>query len=100
MVSLWNSCHKHKHTHTHGYLCLLYRRVRALSVHHAEGDALGLRGEDPADGGPAVAHGDAYQAVAARLDEELSGAVPEAGDVLDAEGDGQAGEHTEAEGER
>lgn len=71
------------------HLRLLHGGVGTLSVHHAEGDALGLRGEDPGDAGPGVSHGDAYQAVAARLDEELSGAVPETGDVFDAEGDGQ-----------
>ena len=81
-------------THPQVHLGLLHGRVGALPVHHAEGDALGVRGEHPADAGPSVPHGDADQTVAAALDEELSGAVPEVGDVVDAEGHGHAGERT------
>lgn len=58
-------------------LGLLQRGVWALSVDHAEGDALGLGGERPADGGTRSAHVDGDGAVTAGLDEKLPGAVTE-----------------------
>lgn len=58
-------------------LGLLQRSVCALPVDHAEGDALGLGGERPADGGTRGAHADGDGAVTAGLDEQLPGAVAE-----------------------
>lgn len=69
---------------------LLQRRLGALPVHHAEGDALGLGGEGPGDGGARPAHADGDGAVAAGLDEELPGAVAERRDVVHREADGDA----------
>lgn len=58
-------------------LRLLQRGVCALSVDHAEGDALGFGGERPADGGTRRAHVDGDGAVTAGLDEKLPGVVTE-----------------------
>lgn len=68
---------------------LLQRRVRALPVDHAEGDALGLRRERPGDGGPGCVHHDGDGAVAAGLDEQLPAAVLQARDVIHREVDVQ-----------
>lgn len=57
------------------YLGLLNRCVKCLSVHHSEGDALGLGRENPADDGAAVAHGDGNCAVATGLDKQLTGTI-------------------------
>lgn len=54
---------------------MLQQGVCALSVEHAEGDALGFRGEGPADGGTRGAHVDGDGAVTAGFDEKLTGAV-------------------------
>lgn len=68
-------------------LGLLQWDLCVLSVDHTEGDALGLGGEHPGDGGTRVAHGDGDGAVTAGLDEELSGVVPEPCDVIHRKGD-------------
>lgn len=68
---------------------LLQRRVRALPVDHAEGDALGLRRERPGDGGPGRVHHDGDGAVTAGLDEQLPAAVLQARDVIHREVDVQ-----------
>lgn len=59
------------------YLGLLNRCVKCLSVHHSEGDALGLGRENPADDGPAVAHSDGNGAIATGLDKQLTGTIAE-----------------------
>ena len=68
------------------HLGVLGGREGVLAVHHAEGDALGLGGEHPGDGGPVLgphrAHRDGDHAVAAGADEQLPGRRPEARDVL------------------
>lgn len=61
---------------TPAHLGLLQWRLSTLPVDHAEGDALGFRGERPCDGGAGAAHGELDGAVTAGLDEELSGALP------------------------
>lgn len=72
------------------YLWVFHLNFLRLPVNDAERDALWLRGEDPADGRAAVAHGNRDGAVAAGLDEELPGTVPELSDVVQAERDGHA----------
>ena len=69
------------------YLGLLQGDVSAVSIHHAEGDALGLGGKHPADSGTGVANGDGDDAVAAGLDEELPELVSKLGDLINTEGD-------------
>lgn len=66
---------------------LLQRRVCALPVDHAEGDALGLRRERPGDGGTGRVHDDGDGAVTAGLDEKLPAAVLKARDVIDSQVD-------------
>lgn len=62
-------------------------RVSGFPVNDAEGDALRLRGKRPADGRPAVAHGNRYHTVAAGLDEDFPGTFAELGNIFDAERD-------------
>ena len=49
-----------------------------------------VRGEGPGHSGTRAAHGDGDGAVTAGFDEELLGAVPKPGDVIDREVDGES----------
>lgn len=68
------------------YLALVERRVFCLLEDHTEGDALGIRREDPADGEARLSHGDGDQAVGTGPHKQLPAALPEAGDLLYCEG--------------
>lgn len=69
-------------------------------VEHTEGDALGFRGESPADSGTRTAHGNGDGAVTTGLDEELPGAVPKPWDVIDREVDRKTAAQVEKPGHK
>ena len=56
--------------------------VRTVSEDHAEGDALGLRGEGPGHCGATAVHTEREATVTTGLDEELSITVPKRNDVV------------------
>lgn len=68
------------------HLALIQWGVLRLPEDHTEGDALGVGGEDPADGEACLGHGDGDEAVGAGSHEQLPGTLPEAGDLLRGEG--------------
>lgn len=67
-------------------LTLIQWCVLCLLEDHAEGDALGVGGEDPADGEACLGHGDGDEAVGTRPHEQLPVAFPEVGDLFHCEG--------------
>lgn len=68
------------------HLALIQRCGLGLPEDHAEGDAPGVRGEDPADGEPHLSHADGDETVGTGPDKQLPVALPEAGDVFHCEG--------------
>lgn len=68
------------------YLTLIQRCVLRLLEDHAEGDTLGVGGEDPADGEACLGHGDGDEAVGAGPYEQLPVALPKVGDLFHREG--------------
>lgn len=68
------------------YLTLIQGCVLRLPEDHAEGDTLGVGGEDPADGEACLSHGDGDEAVGAGPHKQLPVALPEAGDLFHCEG--------------
>lgn len=67
------------------YLGLFWRRIQVLSVDHAEGDALGFGGEDPADHKTRMCSSYENDTVTAGPDEELSGLIAKLNHVLHTE---------------
>lgn len=67
-------------------LALVEWRVFCLLEDHTEGDALGIRREDPADGKARLSHGDGDQAVGTGPHKQLPVSLPKAGDLLYCEG--------------
>lgn len=68
------------------YLALIQWCVLCLAEDHAEGDALGVGREDPADGEARLGHGDGDEAIGTGPHEQLPVAFPEAGDLVYREG--------------
>lgn len=68
------------------YLALVEWRVFCLLEDHTEGDALGIRREDPADGKARLGHGDGDQAVGTGPHKQLPAALPKAADLFYCEG--------------
>lgn len=68
------------------HLTLIQRRVLGLLEDHAEGDTLGVGGEDPADGEACLGHGDGDEAVGTGSHKQLPAALPEVGDLFYREG--------------
>lgn len=68
------------------YLTLLQRCVLCLLEDHTEGDTLGVRGEDPADGEAGLGHSDGDEAVGTGPNEQLPIALSEVGDLFHCEG--------------
>lgn len=68
------------------HLTLIQRRVLGLLEDHAEGDTLGVGGEDPADGEACLGHGDGDEAVGTGPHEQLPAALAEVGDLFHREG--------------
>lgn len=71
----------------HTYLGLFHLTICGPPINNTEGDAFGLWGEHPADGWPAVIHGNSDHTVTARLDEELPGTIPKLSYIVKAERD-------------
>lgn len=67
-------------------LALVQRRVLGLPEDHAEGDTLGVGGEDPADGEAGLGHGDGDEAVGTGPHEQLPVALTKVGDLFHCEG--------------
>lgn len=68
------------------HLTLIQWRVLCLPEDHAEGDTLGVRGEDPADGEAWLSHADGDEAVGTGPHKQLPIALPEVGDLFHCEG--------------
>lgn len=68
------------------HLTLIQWRVLRLSVHHTEGDTLGVGGEDPADGEACLGHSDGDEAIGTGPHKQLPVALPEVGDLFHCEG--------------
>lgn len=68
------------------YLALVQRCVLHLPEDHAERDALGVGGEDPADGEAGLGHSDGDEAVGTGPHKQLPVALTEVGDLFHREG--------------
>lgn len=68
------------------YLALIQRRVLCLPEDHAEGDTLGVGGEDPVDGEAGLGHGDGDEAVGTGPHKQLPVTLPKAGNLIHCEG--------------
>lgn len=68
------------------YLTLIQWGVLGFPEDHAEGDTLGIGGEDPADGEACLGHGDGDEAVGTGPHKQLPVGLPEVGDFVHCEG--------------